>query len=449
MTKSSRPILLIGNFPSRLLDDLTGHDWKVIYFPELPEVSRMASLQDVKVGLVCIDAPSNKLEEFFICTKHLSIRWIFILSGHALQQGESKRLISHFCFDFQLEPVASHILLPIIGHAHGMSVLCAASPESKEPFVMLGEHPKFVRFIQDVMRVASVDINVMVHGETGTGKELAAQLIHAYSVRSRQKFFSVNCGSIAKSIIQSELFGHEKGAFTGADAKRTGYVESAHGGTLFLDEVGDMPAEVQVSMLRFLQEGTIVRVGGNKHIDVNARVITATHVDLKKAIEKGLFREDLYYRLRVCELYIPPLRERMSDIPILADFFINKHVSKLNIPLKRISDRTMAVMYNYSWPGNVRELENRLCQGLVMAQGDLILPEDMGLGGMGRIEVGQALKEVKAESEKQIVVEALRQCQGRCGDAANHIGVSRATFYRLLQKYGLSETGGRRFSGAK
>jgi DNA-binding NtrC family response regulator len=251
----------------------------------------------------------------------------------------------------------------------------------------------------------------------------------------------VNCGAIPSTLIQSELFGHEKGAFTGADREKRGLIEAASGGTLFLDEIGDLPRELQINLLRFLQEGTISRVGSIRTIRVDARVIAATHVDLERAVANGSFREDLFYRLNVLSLRVPPLRERNEDIETLAEHFFDKFAAEKSPRLKGFSDRAFAAMRAHTWPGNVRELINRIRRAMVMAQGRLITPADLGLEkSVGAPQ--EALEEARTRAEQNAIATSLKRAGKNVTLAAKHLGVSRMTLYRLMAKHGMTERDG-------
>jgi transcriptional regulator with PAS, ATPase and Fis domain len=284
--------------------------------------------------------------------------------------------------------------------------------------------------------VAKVAAPVLIWGESGSGKELTAQAIHAQSERAQGPFVPINCGAIAPSLIHSELFGYERGAFTGATRGKAGLIESADGGTLFLDEIGDLPRDLQANLLRFLQEKTICRLGSTRQIRVDVRVIAASHVQLQHAVAQGGFREDLYYRLAVLPVTVPPLRERRDDLVTLAEHFFHMYANEKSPRLKGFSNRAIEAILEHEWPGNVRELINRVRRALVMSDGRLIMPEDLGLAR--GINVPQpALDDMRQRSERR----ALRECLDRSGQnvsrAARDLGVSRTTMYRLLSKHGM------------
>ncbi|WP_230027824.1 sigma-54-dependent Fis family transcriptional regulator [Massilia sp. Bi118] len=293
------------------------------------------------------------------------------------------------------------------------------------------------RLHAQIERVSKVPAPVLIWGESGSGKELTAQSIHTRSPRGGGPFVAVNCGAISPTLIHSELFGYERGAFTGATQGKAGLIESADGGTLFLDEIGDLPKELQANLLRFLQEQTICRLGSTRQIRVDVRVVAASHVQLQDAVVTGTFREDLYYRLAVLPLTVPSLRERRDDLIALAEHFFDVYAAEKAPGLRGFSDRAFAAILEHDWPGNVRELINRVRRAMVMADGRLIAPEDMGLAHSIAIQPPAALDDTRMRSERS----ALRDCLDRSGQnvsrAARELGVSRTTMYRLLDKHGM------------
>lgn len=253
-------------------------------------------------------------------------------------------------------------------------------PESSGRIQVIGVSRAFQDVFKTVGRVARTDAPVLVYGESGTGKELVANAVHEYSPRRKNEMVALNCGAIPDNLLESELFGHEKGSFTGAAAKRAGRFEQCDGGTLFLDEIGDMPLPVQVKLLRVLQEGTFSRVGGNEVLTSDVRIVAATNKDLAQEVREGRFREDLYYRLNVVELRIPPLRDRLEDIPLLAEFFLRKITRKNGMARLRLSGEAIAVLQEHKWPGNVRELENTMARATALATSEVLLADDIPIG---------------------------------------------------------------------
>ena len=293
--------------------------------------------------------------------------------------------------------------------------------------------------LQEVRQVADTDITICLMGETGAGKEVIARVIHANSRRARGPFIAVNCGAIPEALFESELFGHAKGAFTGAHGPKRGLFQSADGGTLFLDEIGEMPLGPQVKLLRALQEGEVLVVGAEKPTKVNVRIITATNRDLEQAVKAGTFREDLYYRIQVVPMTVPPLRERRDDIPLLAQHFLERSAKRVNKEIRGIVPEAMQKLVRYHWPGNVRELENTLEKAAVMAMQDMLTPELFPSITVEPAIEGQLkpLTEAKEEFEKGYLKELLQVSGGNISRAAQFAGRYRADFYKLLRKYGL------------
>src|SRR5436190_22170558 len=293
---------------------------------------------------------------------------------------------------------------------------------------MLGTSNAIQQVFASIRKVATTDAPVLILGESGTGKEMAALAIHRRSARKEGPFVAINCGAIPETLLESELFGHEKGSFTGAHAQRQGRIETANGGTLFLDEIGELPMLLQVKLLRFLQEQRIERIGGRKEIQIDCRVITATNVDLEKAMAAGKFREDLYYRIAVVSIRLPALRERENDIPLLAKAFLESFATANRKKIARLSADAVRVIRQYHWPGNVRELQNRMKRASIMADG-LISPEDLELTLSTEKPPLKTLKEAKEQIEKELILEALQRHRGKISPAALDLGISRPTFY--------------------
>jgi Nif-specific regulatory protein len=310
---------------------------------------------------------------------------------------------------------------------------------------MIGESPRMREVYQFIARVAPTNSTVLIQGESGTGKELISRAIHLNSPRKTKPFVAVNCAALTETLLESELFGHEKGAFTGAVAQKKGKLEIADGGTLFLDEVGEMPLVLQVKMLRVLQEREFERVGGTRTLKVDIRLIAATNRDLEEAIRQGTFRQDLYYRLNVVSFSMPPLRERREDIPLLASYFVQKYADKCNRRVRGISSEARARLVSYDWPGNVRELENAIERAVVLGTTELILPEDLPeaaleMAAPANIAVGGGVAnyhEAVAEAKKQLILKALEQSGGNYTEAAKLMGVHPNYLHRLIRNMNL------------
>lgn len=297
--------------------------------------------------------------------------------------------------------------------------------------------PEMIRVCQVAERVASTNATILLLGESGTGKELIARAIHDLSDVSEGRFVAINCAAIPENLLESELFGHEKGAFTGATRQNIGKIELAHGGTLFLDEIGDLPLALQAKLLRFLQERVIERIGGREEISVETRILSATHRDLQSMIREGTFREDLYYRLTEVVITIPPLRERKGDAVMLAKAFLERHAAELRRRIKGFTTEAIAAMEEYAWPGNIRELENRVKRAVIMTETPEITPEDLELRESKSPEEAFNLRLVRQAAEERAVRKALAFSDGNVSRASELLGVSRPTLYDLMRKLGV------------
>jgi two-component system, NtrC family, response regulator len=304
---------------------------------------------------------------------------------------------------------------------------------------MIGSSPQMQAVFATIRKVAASDVSVLVVGESGTGKELVARALHQQSGRAAAPFVAINCGAIPETLLESELFGHEKGAFTGAHMQRKGKIESAQGGTLFLDEIGELPASLQVKLLRFLQEYQIEHIGGREAIPVDVRVIAATNMDLKQAMAAGRFREDLYYRLGVITIPLPPLRERGADILLLAEALLQRYVVEKRPKVKGFSRQALSVLQSYGWPGNVRELDNRIKRAVLLTHGPQVTPADLDLDSpySQYLAPGKGLREAREAFEKDLIQRALAKNGGNISRTASELGVSRPTLHDLVIKYAL------------
>ncbi len=308
---------------------------------------------------------------------------------------------------------------------------------------IIGRSPRMQRIFRFVSKIAPTESAVLLTGESGTGKELLARSIHFQSRRAHEPFLAINCGALPENLLESELFGHVRGSFTGATTDKKGMFEQADGGSLFLDEVGELPQTSQVKLLRALQDGEVRRVGSNSSIRVDVRIISATNRDLRRAMEERGFREDLYYRLNVFQIEVPPLRERREDIPLLAGYFLDRYAAKMHKSLSGFSEEAQVRLVRYDYPGNVRELENALQRAVALAEGDVIRPEDlppqMREAARPRIEApreavhvpdGLTLEEVEAI----YIQRTLERVAGNASEAARRLGISRSTLWRKLKK---------------
>jgi two-component system NtrC family response regulator len=372
---------------------------------------------------------------------------IIVASGHGARES-AMRAIASGAYDFYQKPVDIDELGMIVRrafHLHAIeadNMRLASSPTADARVLgrMVTAAPEMLKVARTVERVANADVSVMLLGASGTGKELLARGVHEASPRKGGAFVAINCGAIPENLLEAELFGHEKGAFTGAVKTTEGKIELAQGGTLFLDEVGDIPLPLQVKLLRFLQERVIERIGGRKAIAVDTRIVCATHRNLEEMIAEGSFREDLYYRLAEIVIRIPTLAERPGDAALLAKHFVTNFAGTMNPSVKGLSPDALAAIDRWSWPGNVRELENRLKRAVIMADGKLVTAADLDLNG-GSDEESAAdqinLKAVRDAADRKAIRRAVARTEGNISNAAKLLGISRPTLYDLIKQHGL------------
>ena len=368
---------------------------------------------------------------------------VVIISG----QGEKEtalRAIGSGAYDFLCKPVDMTELKLLLQRCFHVSRLETEYRELQQLLAgdtfegMLGSSPAMSPVFATIRKVAATDAPVLVLGESGTGKEMAARAIHRLSRRKDGPFVAINCSAIPEALLESELFGHEKGAFTGAHVQRKGRIESACGGTLFLDEIGEIPLALQVKLLRFLQEQTIERVGGRQEIPINARVITATNANLKQGLAAGTFREDLFYRLAVVQITLPPLRDRENDILMLARFFLQRFALELKKTGLAFDPEALRTLQKHAWPGNVRELENCVRRAVIMADGRRVTSRDLELSPALPGTDAVTLKDARETVERTMVQQALRKHGGKIAPAAVELGLSRPTIYELMEKLGIT-----------
>jgi two-component system NtrC family response regulator len=374
---------------------------------------------------------------------------VIVITGNGERQN-ALRAIRYGAYDYIQKPVDIESLRIILARAFRLSVLedenrsllSTMAHDRRDMSGIIGQSPKMLEVFATIRKVASSDAPVFITGESGTGKELVARAIHDLSLRSSGQFIPINCGAIPENLLEPELFGYEKGAFTGAHARVKGKVEYAHNGTLFLDELGELPVALQVKLLRFLQEKVIQRVGGREDITADTRIVSATHRDITAALRDGLIREDLYYRIAVISINLPPLRERKEDIPLLANFFLNRFNTQLHKSVKGFSPDALRMLEAYEWPGNIRELENRIMRAVIMSDVTVLQPDTLGFSGKICLQKpvaaeGQTLKHARDDFESKMIVAALKDQGGNMAKAADALGVSRPTLYDLVKKHGL------------
>lgn len=424
------------------LKDLGLREWDFNVVSSIEGARRALNASSPLVGLVAFDPehPWQQLEMEALIASH-DVEWIAILGKELLRNQTDGPMVLRNFHDFHTLPLDRHRLTVTLGHAYGKALIChnpdgerRTREDAAGRFGMIGRHAKMLQLYRQIDKIVTVDAPVLIGGESGTGKELVATAIHRHSDRVRAPFITMNCGAIPPHLIQSELFGHERGAFTGAHQRKIGNIEAANEGVLFLDEIGDLPLDLQVNLLRFLQEKTIVRVGSTERVRVNVRVIAATHVDLGRAVEQGRFREDLYYRLNVLHLKVPPLRERVSDVPLLANAIFNQNRHQKGAQVKGFSSEALHAMWEYGWPGNVRELINRVQYAMIMTENKLITAADLGIPVPDLTATNPTLDEARATVEKEVIVNSMHRNRNNVSEVARQLGISRVTLYRMIDR---------------
>jgi len=371
---------------------------------------------------------------------------VIVVTGHN-DRTNAMRAIAMGAYDFYEKPIDPDLLAITIGRAarlyhieqenrrlhtvHGGSALEG----------LIASSPEMLKVCRTVEKLAPTDVSTLILGESGTGKEVLVKALHTLSDRKDKRLVAINCAAIPEALLESELFGYEKGAFTGAAKTTPGKIEVANGGILFLDEVGDLPQPLQAKLLRFLQERVIERIGGRVEIPVDVRVICATHRDLPELISAGEFREDLYYRINEATIRVPPLRERQGDSLLLARAFLEKFAAQLKRPIKGFTPQAVEAIEAYSWPGNVRELENRVKRAVIMADGTQVSLEDLELPEQQAAAEQEPfnLREVREKAESQAIIRALARTDGNVSKTSELLGVTRPTLYNLMKKYGIGD----------
>ena len=369
---------------------------------------------------------------------------VIVASGHGARES-ALRAIASGAYDFYQKPVDIDQLGLIVRRAfqlHGIEtenrrLESHVGDDRRVLGTMITAAPEMTKVARTIERVANTSVSVMLLGASGTGKELLARGLHKASPRTQGAFVAINCAAIPENLLEAELFGYEKGAFTGAIKTTEGKIELAHGGTLFLDEVGDIPLPLQVKLLRFLQERVIERIGGRKAIAVDTRIVCATHQDLPAMIQAGSFREDLYYRLAEIVVRIPTLAERHGDATLLAKHFLHIFSREMNPSVRGFAPGALDAINDWQWPGNVRELENRMKRAVIMADGKLITAEDLDLAPKGDDQLPINLKAAREEVDRRVIRQALARTESNISSAARLLGISRPTLYDLLKQYGL------------
>ena len=451
---TANPVLLLVDDDPEIRDQMK---WALASDYQVLEASdRLAALGHVRKALPPlvlldlglppdVDGASEGLAVLCETLRLHPLTKIIVVTGNS-DRAKAVAAIESGAYDFIEKPVQLDVLKVVLQRALYLSGLERDNRVLKEQIGqaafdgLVGTSPPMQEVFQLIRRVGPSDVPVLITGESGTGKELVAQAIHRQSLRQAGPFVAINCGAIPETLLESELFGYERGAFTGATQQRKGRTESAQGGTLFLDEIGDIPPGLQVKLLRFLQEHQIQRLGGKEPISVDTRILAATNVDLQRGMSDGRFREDLYYRLCVVTIAVPALKERGSDIILLARTFLGKYAEDQRKLLNGFTPEATEALMAHHWPGNVRELENRIKRAVVMAEGRYVTPlnlelrEPTSFGGDA-----STLRASRESREKDLVRLAMEKAEGNVTRAAAELGISRPTLYQLLTRYGLKQ----------
>lgn len=448
---NTRPTLLLVDDDAEIRDQMK---WALASDYQLQEASdRSTALAHVREGMPRlilldlglppdIDGASEGLAILRETLRLNPMAKVIVITGNS-DRAKAVAAIESGAFDFIEKPVQLDVLKVVLQRAAYLSNLeeehrvLQRQMGQNEFSELVGDSSKMQDVFRMIRRVGPSAVPVLITGESGTGKELVARSIHSLSARNGESFIAINCGAIPETLLESELFGYEKGAFTGATQQRKGRIESAQRGTLFLDEIGDIPLGLQVKLLRFLQDHTIQRLGAKEMITVDARILAATNVDLNKAISEGQFREDLYYRLCVITIAVPALSERGSDVTLLARKFLTEFAKEEQKHLKGFTPQALEALTAHNWPGNVRELENRIKRAVVMAEGKYVTPANLELQDPSSEEEGSTLRASRDNREKDLVRLAMEKAGWNVSRAAAELGISRPTLYQLLTRYGL------------
>jgi two-component system NtrC family response regulator len=449
----TKPILLVVEDDAGLARQLR---WAYEDYEVVVAGDRAAAIEALRLhepAVVTLDLglppdPDGTTEGFVTLAEILSLKpdtKVIVASGHEAPES-ARDAIARGAWDFYAKPVDIDTLGLIVArafHVHALEAENARLSALSGGDTVLGglvtAAPEMLKVARTVERVAQTDVSLLVLGASGTGKELVARGLHEASRRKQGPFVAINCAAIPETLLESELFGHEKGAFTGAVRTVEGKIELASGGTLFLDEIGDVPLPLQVKLLRFLQERVIERIGGRRAIPVDVRIVCATHRNLEAMVADGGFREDLWYRLAEMVVRLPTLAERPGDAVLLARHFLRRHAPAINPQVKGLAPDAADAIAAARWPGNVRELENRVKRAIIMAEGKALSADDMDLAGGD----GQALnlRSVREAADRKAIGEALARADGNISQTARLLGISRPTLYDLLKAYGLQEAG--------
>ncbi len=435
-------ILSTGAVDDALLQKIGSADWEIYSAQESGSARLLMTEHNFEVGLVVVlSCESERAVQWLVdlVMARRKMQWVMVLPRPGVDRKLLSNIITEHCYDYHTLPVDPQRLLATLGHAYGMAILTENTlrqqREIESQYGLIGNSPVMQTLFRGIQKAAEVDVPILITGESGTGKERTARAIHEHSGRAAAPMVSMNCAALPTNLLQSELFGHEKGAFSGASDRHIGLIESADGGTLFLDEISDLSPEMQGNLLRFLEEKKIRRLGGTKPIPANVRVIAATHGNLEQAVREGRFREDLYYRVNVLHLRTPPLRDRKNDVELLARHFFTRFAAETRTSAKGFSRDALEVISRHEWPGNVRELMNRVRRAVLLCEGPYIAPNDLELE---RRTVGRGfvtLDEARMAADREAIQATLLRTRFNIARAAQELGVSRMTLYRLMEKY--------------
>ncbi|MFD2111832.1 sigma-54 dependent transcriptional regulator [Thiorhodococcus fuscus] len=465
-----RKLLVVSQAPlnNEIAETLKAKQWDVHEATDPEAARQLAEEQQFLVALAIFPEKKNakgeeRIRELVTCLPE--IKWVAALAEQQIARHGMKHFIAERLYDFHVFPLEGDRISTVLGHAFGMAQieqdLITMEPlTAPNRFGLIGESEVMLALYRMLQRAAESDVPVLITGPTGTGKELAARAIHDHSSRSKAPYVAINCAAIPPSLLQSELFGHEKGSFTSANNRKTGYIQSASGGTLFLDEIGDMPLESQATLLRFLEDKIVTPIGATRGVRVDVRVIASTNVDLEQAIQNKAFRADLYYRLAFLTIQTPNLNQREHDIQLLASYFLEQVATEAGIRNLKFSNEAIAALRLYHWPGNVRELRSVIFQAALSCDGTLIRPEHMKIQLEEPLPLAAAspppepqerhaapnvqpytmgtLKNAREQSEKHNLEFALARNASNVTRTAQELGVSRMTLYRLMAKHGVA-----------
>jgi two-component system NtrC family response regulator len=447
MSTTERPLLIVDDDPG-LLRQLRWafSDHKVYPASTRQEAADLVRKDPVPVAIVDLGLPPDPdgaSEGLAILADILAIApatKVIIATGNETRE-HALQAIALGAYDFYQKPIDIDVLQLIVTRAERIFDLEAENRRLLEATAaspidgIIASSPEMLGVLRNIEKMAPTDVAVLLRGESGTGKELLARAVHKLSPRAREPFVPINCAAIPETLLESELFGHEKGAFTGALKQTIGRIESADRGTLFLDEIGDVPLPMQVKLLRFLQDQVVERIGGRSPVQVDVRIVCATNQDLNLMMAEGRFREDLYYRLNEVTVQVPPLRERAADVVVLASLFLSRFAAEYGRVARGFNATALAALRDHPWPGNVRELENRVKRAVVMTDGPLLSAADLGLTAPGEDTQSLTIRDARARAEREVLQLALSQAGSNLTKAAKLLGISRPTLYDLMQQH--------------